>query len=604
VTANSVKYESPETFNAIDKFVDSVYQIEIKEKNLVGGIFLMVKDNKIVYQKGFGYSDKDKKKLMYPDKTIISAASVSKLFTAAAVMQLVESNKLDLDRDINEYLTDIKVINPFPTKLTLRHILTHTSGFDEVYFNTQLTKKQNLMPLHDFIKDCMPKIVYEPGKVIAYSNYGMAFAGYIVELISKKKFEDYVKEHIFNPLDMKYSSFGQPSPFFQEKSAGYDGFSKQKIPELYFNYFPASSLTCTVNDLAKFMIASIDYSNQGKQILSANTAKLMQSPNLFPEKRMINAHGLGWFIESHSGIRTIGHDGVISGHGTRFVIIPELKMGFILYLNTFPTQSLKLYSLINNIIERFLADSSKKTDKIHYTKGIIDASLPGIYRNTRYCHNSCIKISALLGLNAEEIEVVRNNSGNLQIFGSEYLPTNNPLLWSNINDDLLFYKSGDGYIFLASNNKGFEKLSWWETRKFNMMLFVISFLLLATSVLWIIRLIVRKFKKEKFLYGMHKLFYLIPFIKMCLLITSVIVLAGTLNPVRMYSTELTSGIVFFLTLLLLFVILSFTDIYLCIKIWKDKNYKLTGRIHYTIMAIASLCICWVLNYYNLIGYNF
>ena len=125
-------------------------------------------------------------------------------------MQLFEQGKLDLDRDVNEYL-DYKIPDAFDKPITLKNILTHTPGFEEQIKNLIIT--DNSKPnLGQYVKTYIPGRIYPPGTVPAYSNYATAVAGYIVERVSGRPFDEYVNENIFKPLKMERSTFTQPLP--------------------------------------------------------------------------------------------------------------------------------------------------------------------------------------------------------------------------------------------------------------------------------------------------------------------------------------------------------------------------------------------------------
>jgi CubicO group peptidase (beta-lactamase class C family) len=131
--------------------------------------------------------------------------------TATAVLQLVEQGKLDLDRDVNEYL-DFRIRSLNGSPITVRHLLTHSAGFDQTVKGLGYLDPKLVLPLSEYIKRYVPPTVYAPGTTSAYSNYGFVLAGYLVQRISGEPFEDYIDRHIFQPLGMTRSTFRQPPP--------------------------------------------------------------------------------------------------------------------------------------------------------------------------------------------------------------------------------------------------------------------------------------------------------------------------------------------------------------------------------------------------------
>ena len=197
-----------------------------------------------------------------PDATLFRPGSISKLFTWTAVMQLSEQGKLDLDRDVNEYL-DFKIPEAFGKPITLKNILTHTPGFEEQI--KDLFGGEKSPNLGEYVRDHIPNRIYPPGTVPAYSNYGTALAGYIVERVSGQTFEDYVSEHIFKPLGMNSSSFAQPLPadLAPNMSNGYLLGSDKPKPFEVVGPYPAGSLSSTAADMSKFMLAHLQLGKLG-----------------------------------------------------------------------------------------------------------------------------------------------------------------------------------------------------------------------------------------------------------------------------------------------------------------------------------------------------
>lgn len=182
-------------------FFDGFVPLQIEQANIAGAVIAVVKDGTLVFAKGYGFADKAKKIPISPEKTLFRAGSISKLFIWKAVMQQVEQGKLDLDRDVNDYL-DFKIPPIFDKPITLRDIMTHIAGFEESIKDLIVNSSEELQPLSQYLQSHMPSRVFSPGSVPAYSNYATTMAAYIVERVSGQNFNDYVEEHIFKPLDM------------------------------------------------------------------------------------------------------------------------------------------------------------------------------------------------------------------------------------------------------------------------------------------------------------------------------------------------------------------------------------------------------------------
>jgi CubicO group peptidase (beta-lactamase class C family) len=178
-----------------DAWLDGFLPYALARGDVAGAVVVIVKDGQVVTQRGFGYADVAKRKPVDPATTLFRPGSTSKLYTWTAVMQLVEAGKLNLDADVNQYL-DFK-IPPYQGKpITLRNIMTHTAGFEEI-IKGLLTFNKPVPSLGDVLKHRIPERIYAPGSTPAYSNYATALAGYIVERVSGMPFDDYIEKNIF-----------------------------------------------------------------------------------------------------------------------------------------------------------------------------------------------------------------------------------------------------------------------------------------------------------------------------------------------------------------------------------------------------------------------
>ena len=225
-------------------FLDGFIPYAIRSGDIAGAAVAVVANGQIIFAKGYGFADKRTRRPVVADQTLFRLASVSKTMTWTAVMQLVQAGKLDLDRDVNDYL-DFRVPEKFGP-ITLRNLMTHTPGFEDTVADNLVTSPRDLVPYREYLVKHMPAEIFPPGKVAAYSNYGATLAGYIVERISGEPFDEYVARHIFQPLGMTHSTFEQPPPpaLAKDLSKGYRKASDDKpVPFEYDEIAPAGALT-------------------------------------------------------------------------------------------------------------------------------------------------------------------------------------------------------------------------------------------------------------------------------------------------------------------------------------------------------------------------
>jgi CubicO group peptidase (beta-lactamase class C family) len=227
----------------LEAWLDGFMTYALPRGNIAGGVVVVVKDGEVLLQKGYGYADVAVQKPVDPALTLFRPGSVSKLFTWTAVMQLVEQGRIDLDADVNSYL-DFEIPADGGEVVTMRHIMTHTPGFEE-QVKGLMGVGDGPVPLGDHLKRWTPERIFAPGSTPAYSNYATALAGYVVERVSGMSFDDYLDQHVFEPLEMTHSTFRQPLParLQEHMSKGYRLASAPPEPFEVVGPAPAGSLS-------------------------------------------------------------------------------------------------------------------------------------------------------------------------------------------------------------------------------------------------------------------------------------------------------------------------------------------------------------------------
>ncbi|HEY3812760.1 MAG TPA: serine hydrolase domain-containing protein [Caulobacteraceae bacterium] len=294
----------------VNAFLDGFVPYALKSGDIAGAVVVVVKDGQVLTERGYGFADVEAEKPVDPKVTLFRPGSISKLFAWTAVMQLVEQGKINLDADINQYL-DFKIPPRNGQPITMRNLMSHTPGFEEDVKGLIVTDPKRFVKLEPYLKEWTPNRIYPAGEQGAYSNYGAALAGYIVQRLSGEPFDDYVAHHIFQPLGMTRSTFDQPLPanLAPDMAKGYPQASKPAYKYEYVNAAPAGSLAATGDDMGKFMIAHLqDGSYNGAQILKPETAQLMHKEQyvLTPP---LPGMALGFYHEDRNGQVIIAHAG-------------------------------------------------------------------------------------------------------------------------------------------------------------------------------------------------------------------------------------------------------------------------------------------------------
>src|SRR5215217_2837591 len=189
----------------MEAFLDKELAREMEKHHIAGAAVSVVKDGELFFAKGYGYADLENKIPVDPERTVFRIGSVGKVFTWTAVMQLVEQGKLDLDEDINTYL-DFRIPDTYPQPITLKDLMTHTSGFEERLLESLVSDADDQVSTREWLISNMPARARPPGDIASYSNYNAMLAGYIVGQGSGQPYDQYIQEHILNPLGMVHST--------------------------------------------------------------------------------------------------------------------------------------------------------------------------------------------------------------------------------------------------------------------------------------------------------------------------------------------------------------------------------------------------------------
>jgi len=318
-----------EPYAAAIEQLEKLIAHEVDDKKLPAVSIALVDDQRVVWARGFGFQDREKK-IPATANTVYRVGSVSKLFTDIAVMQLVEKGDLDLDAPVAKYLPDFKpTVKPEHKPITLRMLTSHRSGLIREppvgnYFDpTEPGLEKTVLSLNGI------DLVYAPGERIKYSNGAIALVGYTVQKTQNEKFEPYVKRKVLDPLGMANSSFELTSELKKNLADAvmwsYHG-REFPAPTFELGEAPAGCMYSTVLDLAKFQSALF---NDGKPVLKSESLKEMLTPQ-FAGKGDTRGFGIGFAIGDLDGRKKIGHGGAIYGFATQLEALPNEKLGVVI----------------------------------------------------------------------------------------------------------------------------------------------------------------------------------------------------------------------------------------------------------------------------------
>ncbi|CAF1258430.1 unnamed protein product [Rotaria sordida] len=298
------------------------------EKRKIPGISLgLIRNGKIIHARGYGYSNIEHR-VPVKIETIFQSASVGKQFTSMAVMMLVEKGKIELDKTINYYFPDA------PTtwnKITVRHLLTHTSGMADYLADLDLRA--------DYTEEIFYKetqripLVFQPGEGWNYSNLGYAIQGFLIRRVKGQYFGDFLKENIFNPLGMTTARVISEADIIPNRAAEYiliDGELKnQPWVSPTFNSMADGSLYLTVYDMAKWNAAL--YTNQ---LLKNQTSFDAMWGHVKLNNGTAYPYGFGWTLkEAQNRMRIVEHYGIWQGFQSMIIRVLEEKLTMVFFAN-------------------------------------------------------------------------------------------------------------------------------------------------------------------------------------------------------------------------------------------------------------------------------
>ncbi len=339
VQAQTAGIADDERFRSEVKLLESWIQQQIDYRNIPGLAVGVVYDRRLVYARGFGYADLEKKTPVTP-QSLFRIASNSKTFTATAVMQLRDEGKLRLDDPIDKYLQDFSIGNPYPDAppITIFHLLTHTSGLPrEAAFPYWTDRK---FPTMEQILKALPhqEMIYPPGQRIKYSNLGMALLGEIVAVVSGMPYEQYMEEKIFRPLGMTHTSVflteEEKKHLVTPYSRRFPDGSRRVMPFTEARGLaPAANITSNVEDLARFVALQFrEGPRQGAQVLSGYTLQEMHRLH-FPNEKWTGGYGLGFRVWRQGEWTLCGHGGWVAGNRSQISFIPSERVGVTVLTN-------------------------------------------------------------------------------------------------------------------------------------------------------------------------------------------------------------------------------------------------------------------------------
>ena len=309
--------------------VDPLIESELAATGTPGAAFVFVHDGKILHARGYGVPDLASGAKVDPARTVWPIASISKAVTAMAVLQLVEDGRADLDTDVNRYLKRLQVPPAGMPPLTLRHLLSHTGGLDELP-GRQFDGREP-QDLSTFLRDRI-KRYRAPGELTAYSTYGILLAALVLEDLAGERYDAYLRQNVFVPAGMASARVMKQLGDERGVAIPYeiDDGRAEPMPFEWYVSTPASSIVATAEDVGRLLLVHLAGGRAGeRRILSEKLTHAMHE-----QQATVHAGVPGWSLglqmDRVNGRDIAEHGGDIGGFSALFVLIPEEDAGFFI----------------------------------------------------------------------------------------------------------------------------------------------------------------------------------------------------------------------------------------------------------------------------------
>ena len=600
---------------ALESYMDGLIQTYMEENNIAGATVSLVKDGDAILLKGYGYADVENRLEVDPDSTLYRIGSISKMFVWTAIMQLAEQGKLDLETDVNSYLDNFKIPDTFAKPITLKHLMTHSAGFEDYVIGLFAKDSTRLKPLGEILAEEMPARVRPPGVESAYSNHGTGIAAYIVEQVSGMEFEDYVEQRIFEPLQMQHSTFRQPLPqnLKEHMSKGYsfeEGVFKEKDFE-FVPLAPVGAASSTATDMINFMITHLQLGQfEEASIMDTETARQMQKP-AFRHDEAVNPMRWGFIDMSQNNIEIIGHGGDTFWFHSNMALFPEQNIGLFLSFNSANGGGVKS-EVLRDFVDHYFPEENLSSDTLSVPDEYLQR-FAGDYRPNRYPHDRLTYVMALLNSNSVGV----TDEGTLRTMedgkANFWLPTDS-LTFSNTKDSrsLVFDENKEGEIHRMYSSGlpiiAFEKIPFITSQKLHFSLFGGAGLcFLLTLIYWPSAYLIRRKYQPDYMAeyplstGIKSAAWLNALIMIAFFTGLALVVSGSGEAIVF---GISQSLKMLLVLPLISVLLTLILLFNTFTIWRRGESGIWSRLWYTLITIFSATLLWQFWFWNLLGFNY
>ncbi|MFE9278308.1 serine hydrolase [Paenibacillus glucanolyticus] len=387
----------------IVEHLDRILPQFIQDEPLPGLAVGVVYDHRMIYAKGFGVSDIQSGEAV-TEHTLFHMASVSKTLVATGMMQLAEEGVIDLDGVVSDYLPYFEMADDRSRNLTIRQLLSHTSGLpdeDDFAWDRPEYDEGSLERYVRSMKDC--KLQREPGQAFAYSNIGYEILGDVIAKVTGLSFELYMKQKLLEPASMLNSTFLKEEaaetdyplavPHVLGLQGGY-GAEPSSIFPYHRAHAPSSTLYANAVDMCYYALAHLSGSStprgDGKLLLEANSySEMWRRAASTDYGDILEDMGLGWFMGLYRGRRVLSHMGRDTGFRSGFLLLPDEGMGVVFMMNADYVGGKILGSAILNVLLGEDVPYVQQSLAHHLSRLTITSGVDAAFREYEEIQQSC-----------------------------------------------------------------------------------------------------------------------------------------------------------------------------------------------------------------------
>jgi CubicO group peptidase (beta-lactamase class C family) len=606
---------------ALARHVDATVEPAMAEHEAPGGVFVLVADGRIAIARGFGRTALRDGTPVDPARTRFDVGSVAKLVTTTAVMQQVERGALALDEDVNVHLEAFDIPATYPQPITLAHLLTHTAGFAEhLLVGMWADTPDEVEPLAETLRRHQPARIRPPGVAHQYNNFGMSLAGHLVEAVTERPFEDYVHDHVLDPLGMTRTTYGRPPAEDAVDVLPHSSMAgpTAAVDPAYVNWLPAGGLWTTGEDMAAFMLAHLQGGEHGGvRILEPATVDAMHRTQFSPHPA-VPGLGYGFFTDQHGGIQ---HGGGWMGTGAHVYLRPDLGIGMFSAFNH-DEGPLLASRLHRDLIDRFLPAADTPATDVEAARPAAAAtpvgSFAGEFRWNR--HDDRSFASLLSTLQITRLRVTEHPDGSLSttmtpasfIDDARWRPTGAGVFVEEGGSNVLAFDLDEdgravGLHVMGAQLFSMERVGWFGSAvAVPFLLLAISVVLAIAAVGWPVGALVRRLRGT----GSSPAAVELRRVRRLSGTTATLGIGFLLGLVTYLATDI-SG--FFqvgaplralLWLPLLAAILTLGLAVAVVGLWRRRDGSLTARVYHSAVLVALIGLVPLLHTLRLLGFHY